>query len=186
MFGKKLLQSVAASSSSPALPSFLAGSEPPNQEVVATRLTPGTDWMRPAEDSGSGNTRLTAVRLTRRFALMPSSRPLISARKDCSVQNRKMHTDMASTVEPVRIQFRFRCLKMKGMNFMWLTSLIERGRRARAPPALDPGGLRGRLEANAAPRPPRDPLWNAAAAIRQVRPSRDGVGVGGAGRGAGR
>src|SRR5262249_16130800 len=47
MFGKKLLQSVVEDELSfSALPSFLAGSEPPNQEVMATRLTPGTDKIR--------------------------------------------------------------------------------------------------------------------------------------------
>ena len=89
----------SASPSSVALPSFLAGSEPPNQEVVATRFTPGTAWMRVPYDRGTGNTRLTACRVTSRLALMLSSRPLISASTDCSVQNRKMHTDMARTVD---------------------------------------------------------------------------------------
>src|SRR5438552_5275655 len=46
MFGKKLDQSVVESDPASALPSFLAGSDPPNQLVVATRFTPGTDWMR--------------------------------------------------------------------------------------------------------------------------------------------
>ena len=46
-FGKKLLQSVVEDeSSSAALPSFFAGSEPPNQFAIATRSTPGTDWIR--------------------------------------------------------------------------------------------------------------------------------------------
>ena len=47
-FGKKLLQSVVGLRPSSALPSFLAGSEPPNQVVMATRFTPGTAWMRAA------------------------------------------------------------------------------------------------------------------------------------------
>lgn len=46
MFGKKLLQSVVASASPSAFPSFLAGSEPPNHVVLATFFTPGTAWMR--------------------------------------------------------------------------------------------------------------------------------------------
>ena len=46
MFGKKLLQSVVASASAAAFPSFLAGSEPPNHVVLATLFTPGTAWMR--------------------------------------------------------------------------------------------------------------------------------------------
>jgi hypothetical protein len=46
MFGKKLLQSVVEDESlSSALPSFFAGREPPNQFVIATRATPGTDWI---------------------------------------------------------------------------------------------------------------------------------------------
>ncbi len=35
---------------------------------------------------------------------------MIWASTDCSVQNRKMHTAIASTVSPVRNQFRRRCL----------------------------------------------------------------------------
>ena len=45
-FGKKLLQSVVEDEPLSALPSFFAGSEPPNQFAIATRLTPGTDWIR--------------------------------------------------------------------------------------------------------------------------------------------
>ena len=44
MFGKKLLQSVVSASA--ALPSFFAGSAPPNQLTRATRSMPGTDWIR--------------------------------------------------------------------------------------------------------------------------------------------
>ena len=122
MFGKKLLQSVVAGSSPVAssLPSFFAGSDPPNQEVVATRFTPGTPWMRPAYEKGRLKTRLTEWRVIRRLALALSSSPSTAARTDCSVQNRKMQRDSASTVLAVRIQFRRRCLKMKGRNFMAL------------------------------------------------------------------
>ena len=120
MFGKKLLQSVVVASSPvpSALPSFFAGREPPNQEVVATRLTPGTDWMRPAYEKGRLKTRLTEWRVISRLALVLSSRLSTAARTDCSVQNRKMHRAMARTVLVVRIQFRRRCLRMKGRNFM--------------------------------------------------------------------
>ena len=45
MFWKKLLKSVVVDSSV-FFSSFLAGSEPPNQHAVDTRVTPGTDWMR--------------------------------------------------------------------------------------------------------------------------------------------
>ena len=55
-------------------------------------------------------TRLTAWRVTSRLALVPSSSPLISARTVWSVQKRKMHRAMASTVSVVRNQFRRRCL----------------------------------------------------------------------------
>ena len=55
MFGKKLLQSVVElESASPLLPSFFAGSEPPNQVVIATRLTPGTDWIRALVGDAAG------------------------------------------------------------------------------------------------------------------------------------
>ena len=45
-FGKKLLKSAVDEASLGRFSSFFAGSEPPNQLHVATRLTPGTDWMR--------------------------------------------------------------------------------------------------------------------------------------------
>ena len=46
-FVKKLLQSVVElSEPGSLLPSFFAGSEPPNQLEMATRSTPGTAWMR--------------------------------------------------------------------------------------------------------------------------------------------
>jgi hypothetical protein len=48
MLGKNWLQSVVVSAPASALPSFLAGREPPNQAVVATRLTPGMAAMREA------------------------------------------------------------------------------------------------------------------------------------------
>ena len=51
MLLKKLLQSVVAASSPvapSACPSFFAGSDPPNQAVFATRLTPGIDWSLPS------------------------------------------------------------------------------------------------------------------------------------------
>src|SRR6185503_17460210 len=118
MLGKKLLQSVVLSEPSSAFPSFLAGREPPNQEVVATRFTPGTAAMRAPYERGRLKTRLTALRLMRRVALELSSMPLMEARIVCSVQKRKMQTAMASTVERVRIQFRRRCFRTKGKNFM--------------------------------------------------------------------
>ena len=55
-------------------------------------------------------TMLTAWRETRRLALVPASRVSISASTDCSVQNRKMQSAIATTVRPVRNQFRRRCL----------------------------------------------------------------------------
>jgi hypothetical protein len=57
-------------------------------------------------------TRLTACRVTRRLALEPSRRLSRAASTDCSVQKRKMHRPMASTVLVVRTQFRRRCLRM--------------------------------------------------------------------------
>src|SRR5262245_11156672 len=82
MFGKKLLQSVVEDESSSPLPSFFAGSEPPNQEVTATRFTPGTDRMRLPYESGRLKTRLTAWRVTSRLALALSSRLLTAASTD--------------------------------------------------------------------------------------------------------
>jgi hypothetical protein len=54
---------------------------------------------------------LTELRTTSRLALVLSSSALICASTDCSVQNRKMHIAIASTVSVVRNQFRRRCFR---------------------------------------------------------------------------
>ena len=61
---------------------------------------------------------LTELRTTSRLALVLSSRALIWASTDCSVQNRKMHIAIASTVSVVRNQFRRRCFRRYGRYFM--------------------------------------------------------------------
>src|SRR5262245_1514568 len=122
MFVKNLLKSVVDSARASALPSFLAGSEAPSQLVMATRLTPGTDWIRLPYARGRLKTRLTAWRVTRRVALELASRLLTSASTVCSVQKRKMQTAMAPTVLSVRTQLRLRCLRMKGRYFIGSSS----------------------------------------------------------------
>ena len=54
---------------------------------------------------------LTELRATRRLALRLSSRLPTCASTDCSVQNRKMHIAIASTVSVVRNQLRRRCFR---------------------------------------------------------------------------
>src|ERR1041385_1784526 len=54
----------------------------------------------------------------RRFALVEASMSLMEASTVCSVQKRKMQMAMATTVDRVRIQFRRRCLRTKGRNFI--------------------------------------------------------------------
>ena len=67
---------------------------------------------------------LTELRVTRRLALVLSRSALIWASTDCSMQNRKMHTAIASTVWPVRNQFLRRCFRRKGRNFISCSSLV--------------------------------------------------------------
>ena len=52
---------------------------------------------------------LTELRVTSRLALRLSSSAFTCASTDCSVQNRKMHSAIATTVSPVRNQLRRRC-----------------------------------------------------------------------------
>jgi hypothetical protein len=66
--------------------------------------------MRGPYERGSGTVKLTALRVTSRFALVASSRALMAASTDCSVQKRKMQRPIARTVRVVRNQFFRRCL----------------------------------------------------------------------------